>query len=79
MDYLRGPGPWTKLVDHGPLLWTTLVDHSRGPLAKFRLPNNRLSTINPSLGSRDWRELFHCSFPLFISQSIQFLLMNSEY
>ena len=29
MDYLRGPGPWTTLVDHGPLLWTTLVDHLR--------------------------------------------------
>jgi hypothetical protein len=27
MDYLRGPGPWTTLMDHGPLLWTTLVDH----------------------------------------------------
>ena len=66
MDYTRGPR-------------TTPVDHSHGPLAKFRLPNNRPSTINPSLGRRDWRELFHYSLPLFISQSIQFLLMNSEY
>ena len=75
MDYLRGP--WSMDNTRGPR--TTPVDHSRGPLAKFRLPNNRLSTINQSLGSRDWRELFHYSFPLFISQSIQFLLMNSEY
>ena len=69
-DKTRTPGPWTTFVDlvHGLHSWTT--DYSRGPLAKFRLPN-----INPSLGSRDWRELFHYSFPLFISQSIQFLLM----
>ena len=38
------------------------MDHSHGPLAKFRLPNNRPSTINLSLGSRDWRELFHYYF-----------------
>jgi hypothetical protein len=29
MNYLCGPGPWTIIVDHGPLQWTTLVDHLR--------------------------------------------------
>ena len=61
--------------------WTTdltPVDHSRGPLAKFRLPNNRPSTINPSLGRRDWRELFHYSCPLFISQSIHAVFVDEQ-
>ena len=59
MDYTRGPR-------------TTPVDHSRGPLAKFRLPNNRLSTINPSLGSRDWRELFVIHFHYLLHNQFSF-------
>ena len=68
-DKTRTPGPWTTFVDlvHGLHSWTT--DHSHGPLSWTTC---KISPTDLSLGSRDWRELFHYSFHYLFHNQFSF-------